>query len=206
MTDALLLIDLQHDFLPGGALAVAEGDLVVPLAHALQERFDVVVASQDWHPPDHGSFAANHAIGTAYDVIDLHGLPQVLWPTHCVQGSSGAELVDGLEPDLIVQKGTDPTVDSYSAFFDNGRRGDTGLNDWLKAREVDRVYVMGLATDYCVKYSALDAVDCGFETYLIADGCRGVEASPGDVAGALDALRRAGVHVVQSTDLADPPR
>jgi nicotinamidase/pyrazinamidase len=201
MTHALLLIDLQHDFLPGGALAVADADAVVPLARALQGHFDVVVASQDWHPADHGSFAANHPDGTVYDVIELHGLPQVLWPIHCVQGSRGADLVDGLEPDHIVQKGTDPRVDSYSAFFDNGHRQDTGLNDWLKARGVDRVYVMGLATDYCVKFSALDAVACGFETYLIEDGCRGVEASPGDVEAAMNALREAGVRIVRSKDL-----
>ncbi len=201
MTRALLLVDIQHDFLPGGALGVADGDAVVPVARRLAERFDLVVASQDWHPADHGSFAANHPGRAPLEVVELHGLSQVLWPTHCVQGSRGAELVDDFGAAHVVRKGTDPTVDSYSAFFDNGRRQDTGLHAWLAAHDVEELYVMGLATDYCVKFTALDAADCGYATFVVEDGCRGVNARAGDADAALQELRDAGVRVVRSSEV-----
>src|SRR5258706_8522984 len=156
---ALILIDLQNDFVPGGALAVHDGDHVVPIANELMKRFDLVVATQDWHPPDHGSFAANHPGKRVGEVIDLNGLPQVLWPVHCVQGTYGAEFVAGLTVDKVTRvfrKGTDAAIDSYSGFFDNGHRRATGMGDWLKERGVRDIYVMGLATDYCVKFTALD--------------------------------------------------
>jgi nicotinamidase/pyrazinamidase len=201
---ALVLVDLQYDFCPGGALAVPRGDDTIEIANRVARRFDLVVATQDWHPPDHGSFAANQPGGKPYDVVDLDGLEQVLWPVHCVQGSRGAELCAELERDRIArvfQKGTDPRVDSYSGFHDNGRRNSTGMGEWLKEQGVDTIYVLGLATDYCVKFTALDGAQDGFAVYLVADGCRAVELSPGDGERAIDAMRAAGVTVLQSGDI-----
>jgi len=201
--DALILVDLQPDFLPGGALAVSDGDAVLPVAADLAGRFDLVVATQDWHPADHGSFAVN-ADGEVGGLGELAGLPQVLWPVHCVQGSPGAQLHDSVDRGrlaAVFQKGTDPAVDSYSGFFDNGRRGDTGLSAWLRARGVTRTVICGLATDYCVKFTALDAVAEGFDVVVVSDACRGVELTPGDVAAAWGELRAAGVRIVDSRRL-----
>jgi nicotinamidase/pyrazinamidase len=198
---ALVLVDLQNDFCPGGALEVKRGDEVVDVANRLARHFDVVVATQDWHPREHGSFAANHPGKQPYEVIDLNGLPQVLWPVHCVQGSSGADFHARLDRGAIQKvfpKGTDPSVDSYSGFHDNGRRKSTGLGEWLAAQGVDAVYVLGLATDYCVKFTALDARRDGFATFLVEDGCRGVELQPGDSERAVDEMRAAGVVVLDS--------
>jgi nicotinamidase/pyrazinamidase len=200
----LLLVDLQNDFLPGGALAVNEGDRVIPIANALMPKFDLVVATQDWHPPDHGSFAANHPGHRIGEVIDLHGLPQVLWPVHCVQYTPGADFAPGLERqriDHIVQKGTDPAIDSYSGFFDNGHRKATGLGDYLRSRGVRHIHLLGLATDYCVKFTALDGRAEGFEMTLIEDACRGVNLKPADVERALEEMRDKGVKVVRSDTL-----
>ncbi len=198
---ALILVDLQNDFCPLGALPVAEGDKVIPIANALMPYFSTVVATQDWHPADHGSFAANHPWRKPGQVIALNGLDQVLWPIHCVQGSFGAEFDPGLDQagiHKVFVKGTDPGIDSYSGFFDNGHRKATGLGDWLKDRGIKRVYVMGLATDYCVKFTALDALELGFETYLIEDASRGVNLEEGDVAKAVADMSTAGVQVIQS--------
>lgn len=198
---ALILIDIQNDFLPGGALAVPDGDRVIPVAHALMPAFSLVVATQDWHPLDHGSFAANHPGREPGEVITLAGAPQVLWPVHCVQHTRGAALAEGLAQasiERVFHKGVDPSVDSYSGFFDNDRRRSTGLGDYLKDRGVDSVVVLGLATDYCVKYTALDARALGLRTVVVEDGCRGVELQPGDVARALAELRDAGATVVPS--------
>src|SRR3712207_3802084 len=190
--NALILVDLQNDFVPGGALPVPEGDAVVPIANRLtrEGKFDLVVATQDWHPPDHGSFAANHPGRKPGEVIDLHGLKQILWPVHCVQGSAGAAFLPGLDMarvEEVFRKGTDPSIDSYSGFFDNGHRKATGLGQYLKSKGVTDVYVLGLATDYCVKFTTLDAVQLGFHTHLIEDACRGVELNPGDVDAAVEA-------------------
>ena len=201
---ALILVDIQYDFLPGGALAVPEGDKVVPVAQSLLSSADIVVATQDWHPPNHESFAANHEGQAPGTLIQLHGLPQVLWPVHCVQGSRGAQLVEALDQtriDAIFQKGTDPKVDSYSGFFDNGQRHQTGLDAWLRERGVTQLLVCGLATDYCVKFTALDAARLGYETTVITDACRGVELNPGDVEAALEELRTAGVTLCASAEL-----
>jgi nicotinamidase/pyrazinamidase len=204
---ALILVDIQNDFLPGGALAVARGDEVIPVANRVSPRFELVVATQDWHPRDHGSFAANHPGKKVGDVIDLNGLPQVLWPVHCVQGSRGAEFGPALDVSRVsrvIRKGADPAIDSYSGFFDNGYRKSTGLADYLRERRVDEVFVMGLATDYCVKFTALDAVQrAGLRASLIEDGCRGVNLRPDDSDAAIAAMRGAGVGIVRSTDL--PP-
>lgn len=204
INSALLLIDLQYDFCPLGALPVAEGDEVIPIANSLLDHFSIVAATQDWHPATHGSFAANHPWRKPGQVIDLHGLQQVLWPIHCVQNSFGAELVAELKQEKITKvfhKGTDPEIDSYSGFFDNGHRQSTGLADWLKAKGVDTIYVMGLATDYCVKFTALDALNLGFTTYLIEDATRGVDLNEGDVEQAKAEMQAKGVKIIQSSEI-----
>jgi nicotinamidase/pyrazinamidase len=195
--NALLIIDLQNDFCPGGALAVPEGDQIVPLVNDLQKKFDLVVATQDWHPADHGSFAANHPGRKPGEAIELAGLRQILWPVHCVQGTPGAELHPGLERSAIervFRKGENPFVDSYSGFFDNGHRHATGLGEYLKDRGVASVHLCGLATDYCVKCTALDAVQLGFETFLIEEACRSVNLNPGDVVRAIEEMLANGVR------------
>ncbi len=204
MTRALVLIDLQNDFLPGGALAVPEGDQVIAVANQLQPHFQHLFVTQDWHPADHGSFAANHSGKRPGDRIDLGGVPQILWPVHCVQDSPGASLAADLqlpESVSIIRKGTDPTIDSYSGFFDNARRQATGLQALLQAAGIRSVYLLGLATDYCVQFTALDAVSLGFDTYLIEDGCRGVNAQPTDVADAITAMRSEGVIITHSSQI-----
>lgn len=201
MKTALILVDIQYDFLPGGALEVTDGDTIIPTVNSLQKCFDMVVSTQDYHPLDHGSFAANHPGKEPYDVIDLNGLEQVLWPVHCVQETRGAEFSDDLltyRISKVFPKGEDPTVDSYSGFFDNGRRNSTGMGEYLKAESVDAVFVVGLATDFCVKYTALDALSLGFKTYLVEDATLGVNLQPGDVEKAIEEMRSAGVIVVQS--------
>lgn len=196
--DALILVDLQNDFLPGGALPVPRGDEVIAPANRLMRKFDLVVATQDWHPANHGSFAANHSGRKPSEMIDLNGLPQILWPVHCVQDTRGAEFAPGLDVSRIsriFQKGTDPAIDSYSGFFDNGHRKATGLGDFLRERGVTDVYVLGLATDYCVKFTALDARRLGFRTLLVEDACRGVELRPGDITQAVAEMKAAGVII-----------
>lgn len=202
---ALILVDLQVDFMPTGMLPVKEGDRVVPIANQLMPSYGVVVATQDWHPANHLSFAANHPWRKPGQVIELDGLAQVLWPIHCVQESWGAEFVPELDQrgiTRVFRKGTDPRIDSYSGFFDNGHRKSTGLAEWLRSRGVDTVHVMGLATDYCVKYTVLDALQEGFGTVLIEDATRGVELAPGDVKAAVAEMVAAGARVRQSASLA----
>jgi nicotinamidase/pyrazinamidase len=205
--NALLLVDIQNDFVPGGALAVPDGDQVVAVANRLMRLFPLVVATRDWHPPDHLSFASQHPGKKIGQVIDVDGLPQILWPDHCVQGTQGAELVDVLDAvriDKVLPKGTDRSLDSYSGFFDNGHRKSTGLDRFLRESNTTDVYVMGLATDYCVLHTALDAVQLGLNTILVEDGCRGVNLRPGDVTAAQAQMRHAGVRVVTSRDLERP--
>jgi nicotinamidase/pyrazinamidase len=195
---ALLLIDIQNDFLPGGALAVPAGDEVVPVANRLMGHYDLVVATQDWHPANHLSFASQHVGKQVGDVIQLDGIDQILWPDHCMQNTRGAEFASKLNRDGIqhvVSKGTDRGIDSYSGFFDNARRKATGLESLLRSQGVDAVHVVGLATDYCVKATALDAIDHGFETVLIMAGVRGVELRPGDCQRAIEQMRVAGVQI-----------
>ncbi|HZW05500.1 MAG TPA: bifunctional nicotinamidase/pyrazinamidase [Phycisphaerales bacterium] len=202
--DALILVDIQNDFLPGGALAVPRGDEVIPIANALSARAPLVVATQDWHPAGHRSFARNNPGRRVGELIELDGLPQVLWPDHCVQGSRGAELAPGLDRSRIAAvfpKGEDPAVDSYSGFYDNGRRRATGLARWLRSRGVDRVFVMGLATDYCVAATTIDAVAEGFDAHVVSDGCRGVELSAGDCARAEERMSNAGARSVRSGEV-----
>lgn len=176
---ALILVDIQNDFLPGGALAVPKGEEVVAVANRLMPHFSCLIATQDWHPPGHVSFTSSGGS----------------WPDHCIQGSRGAELSEQLQlPPQVhrVYKGSDPLVDSYSAFFDNDHLHSTGLAERLRKWGVDRLYLMGLTTEYCVKYSVLDALDLGFKTTVIVDGCRAVDLKPGDGERALEELRSKG--------------
>lgn len=196
--NALIIVDLQNDFLPGGALAVPHGDDLIPIANRLQTRFDTVIATKDWHPKNHCSFASQHAGKQVGDVIEIDGRPQVLWPDHCVADTPGSEFPACLETEKISKffhKGTDPERDSYSGFFDNGGRYATGLGRYLHTHGIDTVHVMGLATDYCVRATAIDAARLGFKTFLIADACRGVEMNAGDCWRAIDEMRNAGVEV-----------
>ena len=201
---ALIVIDLQNDFCKGGALEVKNGDAAILMANLLMPKFDIVVATQDWHPANHGSFAANHLWRKPGQVINVNGFQQVLWALHCVQNSFGAMFHKELNTEgvhKIIQKGTDPDVDSYSVFFDIGRRKKTDLHDYLSLKNVDEVFVMGLATDYCVKFTALDAVSLGYKTYLIEDGSWGMNLTEGDVDKAILEMKKAGVKIVQSFDI-----
>ena len=192
---ALIIVDVQNDFCPGGSLAVEQGDQTVPIINRLQGEFDLVVATQDWHPQNHSSFKSNS--------------PDGIWPDHCVQGTAGAELVSALDTTRIARvfrKGTDIEIDSYSGFFDNDHRHSTGLGEFLREQEITDVFVVGLATDYCVKFTALDAAGEGFTTTLIVDATRGVEVEPGDVERAIQEMRDAGVKVVESESLLDGDR
>lgn len=202
--NALILVDLQNDFVEGGALAVPGGKELIPLVNRLQKQFDLVVATQDWHPDDHGSFADNHPDKRPGDVAHLNGIQQTLWPAHCVQNSHGADFVPGLNRDrwtAVFQKGILTGIDSYSGFFDNGKIHATGLGDFLKKRDVDQVYVLGIATDYCVKFTALDAVSLGFQTTFIEDASRGVDLQPGNVQRAIDEMEAVGVKIIKAEEI-----
>ena len=199
----LLVVDVQNDFCPGGALAVERGDEVVDVINRISPRFPWVVATQDWHPPDHVSFASSHPGKPILDTVDAGGVAQVLWPDHCVQGTRGAELhprLDQRQMRLIVRKGTSRTLDSYSAFFENDRKTPTGLSHCVKGLGLTEVFVCGLATDYCVRASALDARELGLRVFLVADACRGVDQPPGSLREAIAAMEKAGVRVIQSDD------
>src|SRR5215831_2449816 len=201
---ALILVDLQNDFLPGGALAVSQGDEVIPLADELQQRFDLVVATKDWHPANHGSFAANHPGKKTGDRIILDGIEQILWPVHCVQNTHGAEFAPSFDTSRVTHvfhKGIERNIDSYSTFFDNAHRRHTGLAHYLEKRSIKEIYLVGLALDYCVKYSALDARELGFNTHIVLDGCRGIELAPGDIDRAIDEMESAGAIILKSAAL-----
>lgn len=201
---ALLIVDVQNDFLPGGALGVTDGDQIVPVINALQKHFDLVVATQDWHPTDHGSFAANHPGKEVGEFIDLNGVKQILWPVHCVQDSEGAEFHADLNRErwtAVFQKGIQSMVDSYSGFFDNNRQGDTGLSTFLKEKAVDELYICGLATDYCVKFTVLDALSEGFNTFLISDATKAVNLHSDDYEKALNEMAQNGANIIVSQDL-----
>ncbi|HZR06212.1 MAG TPA: bifunctional nicotinamidase/pyrazinamidase [Candidatus Udaeobacter sp.] len=201
---ALIIVDLQNDFLPGGALAVPHGDEVIPVANELQQKFELVLATKDWHPREHGSFAANHPGKKPGDRIILDGIEQILWPVHCVQDTSGAEFAAAFDTSRIAHvfhKGIERNIDSYSTFFDNAHRRHTGLAHYLQKRAIKDIYLMGLALDYCVKYSALDARQLGLNTHVILDGCRGIELEPGNIDRALDEMKRAGAVLLKSSQL-----
>lgn len=199
---ALLLIDIQYDFLPGGALAVPDGDAIIPIMNSIQDRFDLVVATQDWHPKGHKSFASSHAGKQVFEQIELQGLPQVLWPDHCVQCTRGADLSDAVNwnrTEAIFRKGTSLDIDSYSGFYDNGHLKATGLSDYLKGRNITDVYVAGLAADYCVYFTAKDALQEGFNTFVIEDATKAI-SEDGFVQAKKD-LQDKGGHIIQSSVL-----
>jgi nicotinamidase/pyrazinamidase len=201
---ALILVDIQNDFVPGGALAVPDGHAVVPVANQWIARFrsngDLIVATQDWHPADHMSFVTRNPGRRIGESIDVDGMPQVICPEHCVQGTHGAEFVKGLDITgirAVVQKGTDPRIDSYSGFFDNHHRKETELAGRLREADIATVYLLGLATDYCVKFTALDSRRLGFETWLIPDGSRAANIQSGDEQRAVAEMVEAGVHIAE---------
>ncbi|MFN3972055.1 MAG: bifunctional nicotinamidase/pyrazinamidase [Gemmobacter sp.] len=193
--EALIVIDVQVDFCPGGALAVADGDAVVAPVNAMMRDFGAVILTQDWHPAEHASFAANHPGAEAFSVTQMPYGPQVLWPVHCVQGSEGARFHPALETDradLVIRKGFRPAIDSYSAFFENDRTTPTGLEGYLRSRRIDRLVLAGLATDFCVAYSALDAARLGFAVTVAMGASRAIDLN-GSLADAVAQMRAAGV-------------
>jgi nicotinamidase/pyrazinamidase len=194
--DLLLVIDVQNDFCPGGALAVGEGDAVVPVINRLARRFAHVVLTQDWHPSGHSSFASGHSGAAPFETVTMPYGPQTLWPDHCVQGTSGAAFHPQLSTEraeLVIRKGFRSEIDSYSAFYENDRRTPTGLAGYLRERELKRIFMVGLATDYCVHYSAVDACRLGFETIVIESGCRAIDLA-GSLAQAWTSMQAAGVQ------------
>jgi len=201
---ALIVVDLQNDFIPGGALAVHDGDQIISVINGLLKKdFAIKVATKDWHPQDHGSFAVNQGKKPGEKIV-LKGLEQILWPVHCVQGTSGSDFAKKFETgriEKVFYKGTDKEIDSYSCFFDNGHFKETGLDAYLKQNQVTAVYFVGLATDYCVKASVLDSLKLGYQTYLIEDGCRGVNLQKNDTQEAIKMMQEAGCHLVHSQDL-----
>jgi len=196
---ALIIVDVQNDFCPGGALGVPDGDKIIPIINRIQGDYDLVVATKDWHPANHGSFAASHEGKQVQDIVRLGGLPQILWPVHCVQGTEGAEFVKELDTSHIAkvfEKGTDPEIDPYSGLYDNGHKKATGLSEYLKENGIEEVAIAGLATDYCVKFTAMDARQDGFKTKVILGACRGVNLIPTDVDTAIREMRLAGIEMV----------
>jgi nicotinamidase/pyrazinamidase len=196
--DLLLVIDVQNDFCPGGSLAVTDGDAVVPVINRLAQRFDHVVLTQDWHPPGHSSFATSHAGSSPFETIAMPYGPQTLWPDHCVQGTLGAAFHPRLvtdKADLVIRKGFRAAIDSYSAFFENDRTTPTGLSGYLRERSLKRIFMVGLATDFCVNYSALDARRLGFETVVVGSACRAIDLA-GSLAAAQAAMAEAGVQAI----------
>ena len=195
MPNALIVIDLQNDFCPGGALAVPEGDAIVASINALMPDFDAVILTQDWHPSGHSSFASSHPAANPYDLTEMPYGPQVLWPDHCVQGSSGAEMHSDLNTDaadLIIRKGYNPAIDSYSAFFENDHTTPTGLEGYLRTRAITDLTLVGLALDFCINFSAVDAAGLGFATTVRTDLCRAIDLD-GSLAAAQEGMRTAGV-------------
>mgnify|MGYP005806237291 CR=1 FL=1 len=194
---ALVVIDVQNDFCPGGALAVAEGDMIVPKVNALISRFDHVILTQDWHPTGHSSFASSHTGKSPYETVTMAYGEQTLWPDHCVQGTRGADFHPGLvwtKAELVIRKGFRSAIDSYSAFFENDRKTATGLAGYLRERDIGKVTLCGLATDFCVAFSALDAKALGFETEVVMEACRGIDLG-GSMAAMTARMRDAGVKL-----------
>lgn len=203
---ALIIVDVQNDFCKGGSLSVPFGEFIVPLANQLMGYFTIKIATQDWHPKDHMSFAANQSGRKPFDVINYRGMKQVLWPIHCVQGSVGAEFFPGLKVEnftKIFQKGTDKEIDSYSAFFDNAHLKSTGLHHYLQQEGITELYFLGIATDYCVKFSVLDALALGYQVYVIEDACRGVNLQKDDSEKALKEMENKGAIRITSKDIFD---
>jgi len=202
-SSVLIVTDIQNDFLPGGALAVADGHAIIPLVNEIARKFRNVIMTQDWHPAGHISFASSHPGRSPFEVIDLRYGPQVLWPDHCIQGSFGAALAEGLDiphAQLVIRKGYHAHTDSYSSFFEADRKTPTGLTGYLFERGIETAYVVGLATDFCVSWTALDARTHGFETVVIEDGCRAIDTN-NSLAAATAQMDAAGVRRILSHQL-----
>lgn len=204
--NALILVDIQNDFLPGGSLAVKDGDQVIPIVNKLSrsDAFELVVATQDWHPADHLSFASNHESKKPMETINLDGLDQILWPDHCVQGSEGADFSPKLDlnrVEAIFRKGMESRIDTYSGFYDNGHKKKTGLTGYLRDRGVKEVYIVGLAADVCVKFTVMDALKEDFTTYLFKDATRAVNAQEGDFEKALEEMQHQGAKIIESDEI-----
>ncbi len=200
---ALLIIDVQNDFCPGGALEVPNGDTIIPAINKLAKQFDIVVQTQDWHPRGHSSFASSHQDNAAFETIEMPYGQQVLWPDHCVQGSEGAEFHPDLETNssqLIIRKGFRKDIDSYSAFYENDGETTTGLTGYLQSRKIDTLYAVGLATDFCVKWSVLDGIKEGFDMHVVEDAVKGIDIE-GSVDQAWQEMIEAGAHKISSTEL-----
>lgn len=200
---ALLIIDVQNDFCPGGSLAVPDGDDVVPVINSLIEEFDIIIQTQDWHPSDHSSFASNHNNKESYDTIELDYGTQVLWPDHCVQGEEGAEFHPDLntsKSQVIIRKGFRKNIDSYSTFYENDQTTVTGLTGYLRERKVKEIYTTGLATDFCVKWSVLDGINEGFKMYLVQDAVRGIDLN-GSLQEALIEMKEKGAVFITSDQI-----
>lgn len=200
---ALIIVDMENDFMPDGALGVKKADEIIPIINNLIPKFPLVVSVQDLHPPDHCSFAATHPGKKIGDVVDVKGVKQILWPVHCVRDTSGAELISSLNKGKISShfyKGTDKWIDGYSAFFDNAHKKSTGLGEYLKSKSMKDIYLVGLATDYCILYSALDAIDLGFKVYVVRDACRPINLYPKDEEKAFAAMAAKGAKIIASGD------
>lgn len=203
MKKALILVDIQNDFCPNGALAVNDGDKIIPIVNSIMNKFEYIIATQDWHPIDHISFASNNKKNIG-ELIELNGQSQVMWPNHCIQNTKGAEFVETLNTEKITkifQKGTDKNVDSYSGFFDNDHKSETGLNDYLKSQEIHELYITGLATDYCVKYTVIDALNLGYKVNLVIDAVRGVNINPNDVENSIKEMESLGAKIIKSSEI-----
>lgn len=201
-TNALILVDLQNDFFPGGALGVPGSEMIFPLANDIQKHFDLIIASKDWHPHNHQSFASNHPGHAVFEVLQLNNHTQVLWPDHCVQNTVGADFYPKLQVDKIqkcILKGTDLNIDSYSVFFDNAHLKQTELSGYLETQGVKTLYMMGLATDYCVKYSVLDGLQLGYDVFVIEDGCFAINQHVSDEKQAFEEMKCAGAHIIHSS-------
>ena len=202
--NALIIVDVQNDFLPGGSLAVPDADTIIPIINKISENFDLVVATQDWHPEGHSSFASQHQGKEPFEQIELNGNAQTLWPDHCVQGSHGAEFDKNLNlkpVEAIFRKGTNLEIDSYSGFYDNNHEKSTALADYLRAKQIDEVYICGLAADVCVYFTALDALQEDFTTYLITDATKGLDDQA--IAADLDDIKKKGGKLVEAKELTE---
>jgi nicotinamidase/pyrazinamidase len=201
---ALIVIDVQNDFCPGGSLPVKYGDKIIPVINRIMDGFDIIIGTQDWHPQNQISFASNHKGKNPNDQIEIDGLVQVLWPDHCVQGTAGAEFHKDLNSkkfNMMLRKGTSPKIDSYSAFMENDKKTETGLHGYIKALKISDVYFCGLATDYCVYYSAIDSVSYGFSTHLIIDACAGIDFPEGNIKTVITEMKKNGIIILNTNEL-----
>lgn len=202
---ALIIVDIQNDFLPSGSLAVSGGDEIIPKINFLQNHFELVVATQDWHPANHKSFASAHPAKKEFDNIELNGLSQVLWPDHCIQGTKGAEFsteLNSLKIEAVFRKGMDPDIDSYSGFYDNGRLKNTGMAGYLKDREIESIYICGIAADFCVYYTAIDGIDLGFDVFIIEDATRAIDFK--DYENKMSNFKEKGGKLIRNSDTKNP--